>query len=134
VSSASSYKKEYEDSSKTASDLSRNLAFAGIGIIWIFTKTKDTIDDLVIPFSLLVAAILLVVALFLDIMQYTYKTIIWYLKFRSVEKKCKENNEIEHSTSLNLLTWICFYTKIGLVIISYIFIINFLFCSILTIY
>jgi len=123
------YKKVYENASGKLSDINRYIAFAGIGLIWIFTKTETS---QIVPRELTFPAILLVVSLAFDMLQYAYKTIAWYIVFRCKEKeieKKKINREewsSEHSTRLNIVTWTCFWIKIILVFLAYIFILKFL--------
>ena len=68
------YKKTYYEFSGMASDISRQLAFAGIAVVWIFRlggKAPTIPDSLLLPFALLVSC------LFFDLLQYLSATCIW---------------------------------------------------------
>jgi hypothetical protein len=129
----SDYKSVYESASGKLSDINRNIALAGIALVWIFTKT-DT--QTIIPKELIFPAFLLVISLTCDILQYAYSTIIWAIVFRRKELKISKENlpldtEFTHSTYLSLATWIFFGVKIILVFLAYCLIINFLICKIM---
>ena len=86
----SDYKVTYEEASSKVSDLSRQMAFAGIAIIWIFRQTDQSVP--LICKELIPPLIFFITTLTFDIFQYIYKTIAWYLFFRSREKKTKKKN------------------------------------------
>jgi len=72
----------YEESSGDLSNVARNLAIAGLAIIWGFYDLKATrrVD---LPLVLKIALVMFVATLILDIFQYLLKTILWgriYLK------------------------------------------------------
>lgn len=68
------YRADYYAFSAKASEISRQLSFAGIALIWIL-RPKST--ELVIPKELLVPAAFFVVALALDLLQAIYSTFVW---------------------------------------------------------
>ena len=122
------YKDVYEKASSKLSDINRNVAFAGIGLIWIFTQT-DTKST--IPEELILPAIFLVISLTCDMFQYTYKVIVWATIFRRREIEIKKNQwtrekEFEHSPKLNIPTWFFWGMKILLVLLAYFIILIFL--------
>ena len=129
----SDYKSIYENASGKLSDINRNIALAGIALIWIFTKT-DT--QTIIPKELILPAIFLIISLTCDILQYVYKTIVWAIVFRCREKEIQKNKlekdkDFKHSPTLNIVTWIFFGIKIGLVLLAYCLILKFLVCTIM---
>jgi hypothetical protein len=126
------YKTVYEKTSGKLSEINRNIAFAGIAIIWIFTKT-DT--QIVVPSELVLPAIFLVLSLIFDMLQYAYKTVIYAVVFRNKEKEIKRkklnrDEEFDHSPTLNIITWTLWVFKIAFVILAYCIIFNFLVCTI----
>jgi len=129
----SEYKDTYEDSSLKLSDINRNVAFAGIGLIWIFTKTGTEVTNAIIPHTLVIPAISLVISLFFDMLQYLYKTIIYYSLFRKNEKLelSEDHSSFSHSIWWNRPIWILFYLKILGVFIAYVFILKFLICTLI---
>lgn len=70
----SDYKKDYQEFSGKASDVARQLAFAGIVLIWIFRVEGPQAQRL--PEQLLLPSALLVLALGADLLQYILSTII----------------------------------------------------------
>lgn len=71
----SEYMQTYYDFSGKASDISRQLAFAGIAIIWIFKTTNNT--GFIIPTRLFYPLLLFAIGLGCDLMQYICGTIVW---------------------------------------------------------
>jgi len=109
----------FYDFSRTASDLSRNLAFAGIGIIWIVAIAKD--NSTTLPTELLKPICLLAISLACDLAQYVYATIAWYLFCLHKERKYGEDykDKIKSNELINIPTWILFGVKIGFVAFAY---------------
>jgi len=127
------YKEVYEKASSKLSNINRNLAFAGIGLIWIFTKTNT---KSIIPEELILPAIFLVISLACDMFQYLYKVIVWAIIFRHRETEIKKNQwtrekEFDHSSNLNIPSWFFWGIKILFVLIAYFIILNFLICIII---
>ena len=127
------YKEVYEKASSKLSDINRNLAFAGIGLIWIFTKT-DTKS--IIPEELILPAIFLVISLTCDMFQGIYKVIVWAIIFRRREIEIEKNDwkrekEFDHSSNLNIPTWFFWGIKILLVLMAYFIILKFLIATIM---
>jgi len=108
------------------SELIRQIAYAGIAIIWIFRTTNNTILD-----SLVLPAILLILALLLDLIQYISN----HVKFRRLAIKTKEalgkqgipddkqgDFHMEIPPNFHLFSHVLFWYKIILVFASYIII------------
>jgi hypothetical protein len=70
-------RKAYQEYSKAASDVTRELAFAGIAVIWIFRITNAASGVPGIPATLHLPLVLFVVALGLDLLHYATGTVIW---------------------------------------------------------
>lgn len=123
----SQYKEDFYHFSGKLSDINRQIAFAGIALIWIFKKTNG--NEIVICHELVLPSILLALALGFDIFQYIYQSITWALFYRYHEKRLKKkkiDKEIHAPTVLNYPSWIFFILKVLLVITAYIFIIIYL--------
>jgi len=130
------YKETYHRASAKLSEISRYIAFAGIGLIWIFTKETS---DLRIPDTLIIPALLLACSLFFDMLQYLLKS-IFYERFYTLRRKTEKVEEekailkgeeykfkdYEHPRWWKMVTNICWYLKITLVFIAYGFIIVYL--------
>jgi len=70
------YRETFYSYTGKASDISRQLAFAGIAIIWIFKKDLPG-AGLTVPRELIVPGLLIVLALGFDLLQYCLGTVIW---------------------------------------------------------
>ena len=116
------YEKIYFNSSTTLSNINRQIVFAGVALIWIFTT-----DENVVPSNLVLPAILLVGSLVFDIIQYAYTTIVTYRKYKRCEKKkLPETHKFDHSVWFFRPTWIFFGIKVALTFVAYMLIFRFL--------
>jgi hypothetical protein len=121
------YKDTYEGASGTLSNINRQIAFAGIAIIWIFKKSND--GDILIREELILPAIFLLIALSIDMFQYMYTAIAWAIFYRVKEVEQIKNNveeDILAPTWMNYPTWILFGFKILGVIAAYYLIVTYL--------
>jgi hypothetical protein len=123
----STYKEVYEEASSKVSDITRQMALAGIAIIWIFrqpeTAEKILSKDLIYPLFFFVFT------LSCDIFQYIYKTVAWYWFFRLHEKKVNKKNpdpSLKANPVMNYPTWLLFWLKVIGLIIGYTLVIKFL--------
>jgi hypothetical protein len=76
------------EASDKASEINRNLAFAGIAIIWLFKIDSDGGRQIVPP-ELFLPGLLLVIGLAFDLLQYVIKSELWYRLARKHEKAGK---------------------------------------------
>jgi hypothetical protein len=119
------YREDFYFFSGKASDISRQLAFAAIAVIWLFKK--DTAGQLTVPLELIRPGILVVLALALDLLQYCSAALIWYFYYRSLEKKkVPETADTQHSVWLERPISFFFWAKIAVVILAYYYILIFL--------
>jgi hypothetical protein len=81
------YRKTFYEFSGKASDVSRQLSFAAIAIIWLFKNDLPGGGHPTIPHALIFPGILIVTALAADLLQYTLASLIWRLYYRYLEKK-----------------------------------------------
>lgn len=110
-------REDYVRYSTNVSELSRNLAYAGIGIVWIF-KQSNTNDELLstfmssIPSELKWPLILFIVVLILDLFQYVIQTAIWYpyyAKHKEIHKEEKEDDvNLQEPEIYSAIPW-CFW-------------------------
>ena len=111
--------------SEKASDITRNLGFAGIAIIWLFKKNIE--NSLSIPSQLIPSAILIVIALSLDYLQYVVGTLLWGSYHRYKENKgTKQDDDFLASRYINWPALYLFWGKFICISISYVIIICFL--------
>ena len=116
----SEYKKDYYSYSGLASTTSRQLALAGIALIWIFkTQVQDVYN---LPNELLLPAICLIAALASDLLQYVAGSIIWEFFHRYHEKKRESITQDPDIEAPFYFTWpinLFFYSKIVSVLVAY---------------
>jgi hypothetical protein len=114
----------YEFSGK-ASDLSRQLAFAAIALIWVFKI--DVAGQPAIPSGLILPSVLVVTSLTLEMLQYCAGWLIWRHAYRSKEKAgVAEDVELDHSPGWELTIVTFFVLKIICILVAYIWIFFFL--------
>jgi hypothetical protein len=106
-----------------ASDAARQLAFAGIAVIWVF-KADAGPGKLGVPQGLHWAGLCLVVSLALDLLQYAIGSAVWASFHRLQEQKdaIAADTEFEAPRWLNWPALAFFWGKIGAVGIAYILI------------
>ncbi len=115
--------------SSKASDINRQLTFAGIAIIWIFKKETGQIIDL--PNFLYRPLIFFVLALIFDLFQYIIGFIIWKVFHRSQEKKGrKDDDDVLANPIYSYPIDFFFLLKIIATAIAYGFLLVFLFTAI----
>ena len=110
----------YYSHSAKASDVARQLAFAGIAIVWIYKKDvhgTPTIDGSFIP-----ATRWLICALGADLLQYVSASIAWGVFARWKEKQVGVDETTEFSAP-PLLNWpgiVFFWMKLACLLIAYV--------------
>jgi hypothetical protein len=118
------YWKAFNEFSGKASDITRQLAFAAIAVIWLF-KTDAPTGNITIPPDLIWPGILIVAALAADLLHYVAASLIWGGYALYLESKHIPGVE-RHSNLLVLPIRALFVIKIALVIWAYILILLFL--------
>lgn len=122
-------REDYVRYSTNVSDLSRNLSYAGIGIIWIFKQsssgdTSSTTFMNSIPSELRGPLMLFAIVLVLDIFQYFIQTLIWYFYYLKQKHTNENDNEddviVQEPEKRNIIPWILWCVKFIIVIIAYI--------------
>lgn len=110
------------EASDKSSEINRQLAFAGIAIIWVF-KT-DSGGRQIVPNELFWPGLLLVVGLSLDLLHYVVKSEIWYRITRKREKAGIK--EFTVPPWVNYAGDTLYWIKIAVTIIAYGFLVRFL--------
>jgi hypothetical protein len=124
------YRETFYTFSGKASDLNRQLAFAGIAIIWLFKK--DNFAGLSIPRELLLPGALIVLSLGLDMIHYVIASVIWRYFYRSQEKVgVDEDKVLTHETYLEWPIYFFFSAKIMFVLAAYALLVNYFWSAIL---
>ncbi len=80
----SEYKKDYDYLTGKASDVARQLSFAGIAIVWIFKSGEGA--QTTVPRTLLLVLALFAGSLFFDLAHYVVASAIWGYFHRRQEK------------------------------------------------
>ena len=121
------YRKDYYDCSSKASDLTRQLAFAGIAVVWIFAIGKDSDKKLAV--DLVWPCIFLVATLAADFLQYVSASAVWGFYYRYLERKGHKDDEdlAWHSEKLTWPQLSFFCLKLILVAVAYGFLLKALF-------
>lgn len=121
----SDFREDYQKYTTKLSDVNRNIAFAGIAIVWIFRKTNG--DNIAISEELIFPSILLVLGLGFDMLQYIYQSIAWAIFYRYHEKRLMDDDvELLAPIEMNYASWAFFGLKVLSVIVAYVFILIFL--------
>ncbi len=114
------YRKDYYGFSAKASELSRQLSFAGIALIWVFRFENG--GPLAVPAPLLLPALLFCAALALDLLHAVLGTLIWGAFARYHERKgTSDDGEIDSPAYFNWPTLLCFWGKVVAVALAYAF-------------
>lgn len=122
----SGIREQYYFYSGKTSDVSRQLSFAGIAIIWLFRSIDNSSP--VVPVKLIFPMLFFVVSLLSDILQYVTGTLIWGVchYFREIEcQKLKLQGLTDKDPDLpawswfNRITLVFFTTKVVSVILAY---------------
>ncbi len=108
-----------------ASDVNRTLAFGGIAVVWMFRNNQGQFlsGTGIIPDELEWPLILFIIALGLDLVQYTLASIIWTIFYHRHEKKVHEGKEADgvilasrwNMRTINLIFW----AKIVITIVAF---------------
>jgi hypothetical protein len=119
----SDYKKTYYEFSGLTSGVARNLAFAGIALVWIFkteaAPTPRITQHLIIP------TVLLALTLTFDLLQYIAGTCVWGFFQWYHERKlhdATEDPELDSPSWLKLPQFTFFVLKLATVLSAYLFI------------
>jgi hypothetical protein len=122
----SEIRKAFEEYSGRTSDLARQLAFAGIAIIWLL-RVGDKTGDIKFSNSLLWPLGGFIIAVGCDLIQYLYYTIAWRIIDSAESKRDKNpNREVSVSKRIHWIPWILFGAKIVLIIVGYIFLLRYM--------
>lgn len=122
------------DNTVRASETARKAAYAGIAIIWVFRETSQSGDT--IPKLLVLSGGFLIIALAIDLFQYTYMSLRYRSTAINFKKELVENNvpDTEHGLQnlplpmdFHSLSYLLFWAKLIAVFAAYGVIIVYLF-------
>lgn len=112
-------RKDYYLFSGKTSDIVRHLAFAGIAAVWIYRVGQPA--GICLPSPLRGPLLLFLVALALDLLQYTVQSATWRIYYGIRESQgVQDEDEVDVPTYLNWAPTLIFWTKIGCVMLGYV--------------
>lgn len=122
------YREEFYVFTGKASDVNRQLALAGIAVIWIFKNPENSkillSDILIEPLKYLI------ISLGIDLIQYVLGSIIWGIYFEikeyQVNHKNLVNDNIKAPTILSLSITTLFFLKVAAMIYAYLLLLTFI--------
>lgn len=119
------YRETYYGFSGSASAVTRQAAFAGIALVWIFNSKAD--EMITLPQQLLWPTLFLVACLACDLLQYIFSTAIWGIYHRVLEKRgVSEDEEINAPIYFNWPGIILFWLKHFFVLAGYFLLLKYL--------
>lgn len=101
----SDFLEDTKEFSSKASDVSRQLAFAGIAVVWIY-KNPDSSPTIVKP-ELVLPLLLWVISLGLDLIQYFFASLSWYIFFH-IKQYLFNNNKLKKTDDITAPYWLDF--------------------------
>jgi hypothetical protein len=109
----------YDYFSGKASDIVRQLGFAGIAIIWVFKEEVG--GEIQIPQLLLWAGLLIILTLAFDLVHYAAGTLVWGAFHRSKERAgVSEEVEFAAPAAINWPGLVFFWSKILCIALAYV--------------
>lgn len=113
----------YEYYSGKASEITRQLAFAGIAIIWLFSLENK--NGVTLPVSLLIPLSALIFSLSLDLLHYVVASFMWrgFYRRHRIKYGNEENANVSAPNYIQVILMFFYTFKIVAVIFSYILII-----------
>jgi hypothetical protein len=121
------YREDFYAFTGKASEVNRQLALAGIAVIWIFKNPENSLK--LLPQELYKPLLFLIISLTIDLLQYVLGAIIWGIFFEIKEHQVNKNIiNNDNINAPNLLSWIItllFFLKIIAMIIAYIGLLSF---------
>lgn len=112
-------RRDHDEFTGKASDVARQLAFAGIALVWIFRSGEGREASL--PAALLFPTVLLVSALAADLLQYFLGSVVlgFYVAARERQLGPLSKKQFENPAWLPWTADILWFVKCGLVIAAY---------------
>lgn len=111
-----------------ASAVARQIAFAGVAVIWLFNAPIDG-KAINLPSELTFVALLLVISLSFDLLQYVIASLIWGIFSRKIETQNHSNDDDPDCLASPFMNWptlFFFWGKILFLICAYYFLAQFL--------
>ncbi|MGX8286483.1 hypothetical protein [Xanthomonas oryzae] len=128
MSNLKEYQQAYRDLSGKASELVRQLSFAGIAFVWVLKKDGAGLDS--VPSDLHLPALIFAIALLTDYLQYVAGALMWgvYSRFKERNGQVPSDTLIAPSY-INLPQNVFYFSKQFFVMAAYFFICKYLLTS-----
>lgn len=107
----------YYTNSGSLSAVCRQLAMAGIAVVWIFVQKES--GKVSIPAELISPLVFFICGLALDLLQYMYSSAAWGIVNRVMEIRLDEDDDFKVNRIINWPTNLFFWAKSISVIIGY---------------
>lgn len=130
MSTLQQYRDIYVSASLKAGDISRQLGYAGVALIWLFkNQTSPASESFALPQELYLPAALILSSLGMDLLQYVFKSAIWGFLQRRIENKYSTDNSKEYLVAgwVNWPSLGLFWLKLLTMISAYALLLQFLF-------
>jgi hypothetical protein len=121
----------YQARSAKLSDIARQLAFAGIALVWLF-RVQQKGGATVIPSQLRISAVLIGAGLVFDVLQYAAATLIWGVYGRRKELEIQRSATLTSDADFEAPDWLnfpaitCLWAKVASIAVAYGFLVRFL--------
>ena len=116
----------YEVFSGSLSKFNRQLALAGIGIVWLFRTTVDGKTS--IAPEMLTPILWFVISFSFDLLQYLWQSYVWYIFYWCKRKKgMQEDDEANEPEWPNVVAWVMFTVKVVAMMVAYLYLANYLY-------
>lgn len=99
----SEFRAAYYDFSAKASEVSRQLAFAGIAIVWVFRRENAGVPA--VPPDLVLPTLLLAAGLAFDLLHYVVATVMWGTFTRQREKRLHGSDDDPEVDAPRWINW-----------------------------
>lgn len=112
-------RKIYQDRTSSLSTITRQLALAGVGVLWVL-RTGEKHGTIAFVSVLKYSFALYVLALGFDLLQYAYSSLAWGVFNRLKEKQDVADDEVFHAPpAINWPTLFFFWGKVLFTIAGY---------------
>ena len=123
----SEYRDAYYGASGTASTVCRQIAFAGVALVWVFKDGEAKSQALSLPQELLIPTALLIATLTFDLLQYASAAVIWgfYCRYKELQLGTETDPDLAVPIWLNWPAIVFFWSKLSSIILAYYFLFSF---------
>ena len=115
----------YHTATRKVSELTRQFAFAGIGVIWVFRGDAVIPEEGIFSDQLEKALMCFVLTLMFDLLQYLVKAnLTRHVNKKAFKKDPSDDSEVIYPRKFETIVSLFYHLKYSVLIIGYIFILN----------